>query len=277
MKVLFLGDVVGRSGRDAVCDYLPQLRRELDPDFVVINGENAAGGYGITREICQSFYQQGADAVTLGNHAWDQRETLNFIDGDDRLIRPANYPNGTPGRGARVFELTDGRKILVIQLMCRLFMDPLDDPFVVFDSIIEGYKLGMSNSGGAGLASIILDIHGEASSEKQALARFADGRISMALGTHTHVPTADNIILPNGTAYMTDVGMCGVYDSVIGMDPKIAIQRFVRKIPTERLKPVIGDGTLCGAIVETDDKTGLARSIFPLRIGGSLMESLPHR
>tara|TARA_Y100001934_G_C12374207_1_gene788195 strand:- start:2069 stop:2905 length:837 start_codon:yes stop_codon:yes gene_type:complete len=275
MKILFLGDVVGRSGRDGISEHLPFLRRELSPDFVVINGENAAGGYGITEQICKSFYQQGADVITLGNHAWDQRETFRYIESDNRLIRPANYPKGTPGRGYKIYQLVDGRKILVIQLMCRLFMESLDDPFATLEKIIDGHQLGSNSSSPTSLAAILLDIHGEASSEKQALARMSDGRISMALGTHTHVPTADQVILPKGTAYMTDVGMCGPYNSVIGMDPKFAIKRFVSKVPTGRLKPVSEEATVCGAFVETDDLTGLAISIFPVRIGGTLQQSLP--
>lgn len=271
MRILFLGDVVGRAGRDAVAEHLPALRERLAPDFVVVNGENAAGGYGITGEICRNLYQQGADVVTLGNHAWDQRETLGYIDGDDKLIRPANYPAGTPGRGANVYQLADGRRVLVLQLMCRLFMDPLDDPFAAFETIMASYRLGA----GTGLAAAVLDIHGEATSEKQALARLADGRVSMALGTHTHVPTADHVVLPGGTAYMTDVGMCGAYNSVIGMDPAVAIERFVRKVPTARLQPVMDVGTVCGAFVETDDATGLATRIEPVRVGGDLEPALP--
>jgi len=275
MKVLFLGDVVGRSGRDAIAEHLPNLRELLSPDFVIVNGENAAGGYGITGDICQSFYQQGADVITLGNHAWDQRETFRYIESDDRLIRPANYPKGTPGRGSKVYQLVDGRKILIIQLMCRLFMDALDDPFATLESMIYGHQLGLKKSSSTALSAIVLDIHGEATSEKQALARVADGRVSMVLGTHTHVPTADHLILPEGTAYMTDVGMCGPYNSVIGMDPGLAIKRFVSKVPTGRLKPVSEEATVCGAFVETDDLTGLATGIWPIRIGGDLTQALP--
>jgi hypothetical protein len=269
MKIILLGDVVGRSGRDAVAAHLPDLRERLRADFVVVNGENAAGGYGITGEVCRSLYQQGADVVTLGNHSWDQREAISYIGGDDRLIRPANYPAGTPGRGVHVYQLTDGRKVLVMQLMCRLFMDPLDDPFAVFRETMTAYRLG------AGITAAVLDIHGEATSEKQALARYADGQVSMAVGTHTHVPTADHMILPEGTAFMSDVGMCGAYNSVIGMDPKVAIERFVRKMPTGRLQPVMDEGTVSGVFVETDDATGLATRIAPIRIGGELESTIP--
>ena len=275
MKILFLGDIVGRSGRESVVSRLPELRQKLRPDFIIVNGENAAGGYGITREICESLYDEGVDVITLGNHAWDQRDSWGYIDEEKRILRPANYPSNVPGQGAGVYELSDGRKILVIQLMCRLFMDPLDDPFSKLEEILSGRNLGGKDYGGFGLAAIVLDLHGEASSEKQALARFADSRVSAVLGTHTHVPTADNIVLPGGTAYMTDVGMCGPYDSVIGMDPVIAMNRFVRKLPTERLKPVTGDSSICGALIETNDLTGLANSISPVRLGGILDQSIP--
>ncbi|MFP6731740.1 MAG: TIGR00282 family metallophosphoesterase [Alphaproteobacteria bacterium] len=269
MNLLFMGDIVGRAGRDAVIGRLPGLRESLALDFVVANGENAAAGFGITAKICKSFFDAGVDVVTTGNHVWDQREIIKFIDSEPRLLRPGNYPPGTPGRGAGVFEATRGRKVLVLHVMCRLFMNPLDDPFVSVEAELAKHQLG------ATVDAALLDIHGEASSEKQALGLIADGRVSLAVGSHTHVPTADARIMPKGTAYQTDAGMCGDYDSVIGNDKAIATRRFTSKLPGERLKPATGEGTLCGVFVETDDKTGLARRIEPIRLGGGLAEAMP--
>jgi len=269
MNLLFMGDIVGRAGRDAVIGRLPGLRESLALDFVVANGENAAAGFGITAKICKSFFDAGVDVVTTGNHVWDQREIIKFIDSEPRLLRPGNYPPGTPGRGAGVFEATRGRKVLVLHVMCRLFMNPLDDPFVSVEAELAKHQLG------ATVDAALLDIHGEASSEKQALGLIADGRVSLAVGSHTHVPTADARIMPKGTAYQTDAGMCGDYDSVIGNDKAIATRRFTSKLPGERLKPATGEGTLCGVFVETDDKTGLARRIKPIRLGGGLAEAMP--
>ncbi len=267
MKLLFLGDVVGRAGRDAVIDRLPGLRSSLELDFVVVNGENAAAGFGITAKICNSFFGAGVDVITTGNHVWDQREIINYISGEPRLLRPANYPPGTPGRGAGVYEASRGRKVLVLHVMCRLFMNPLDDPFVCAEAELAKHRLG------AGIDAAIFDIHGEATSEKQALGLIADGRVSLAVGSHTHVPTADGRILPKGTAYQTDAGMCGDYDSVIGNDKTIATKRFTSKLPGDRLTPALGEATLCGVVVETDDATGLAVRIEPIRLGGKLSET----
>jgi 2',3'-cyclic-nucleotide 2'-phosphodiesterase len=270
MRFLFLGDVVGRTGRDALIAELPRLKQALGIDFCVVNGENAAAGFGITDKICRSFYEVGVDAVTTGNHVWDQREVIATIDHDSRLLRPANFPPGTPGKGARLFQLADGRRVLVINVMTRVFMDPLDDPFQVLERELAGRILGSS------LAAILVDIHGEATSEKMALGHFLDGRVSLAIGTHCHVPTADAQILPKGTAYQTDAGMCGDYDSVIGMNKEAAIHRFTRKLPGERLTPADGPATLCGVFVETDDQTGLARRIEPVRVGGRLKPAWPN-
>ncbi|MFQ5959413.1 MAG: YmdB family metallophosphoesterase, partial [Alphaproteobacteria bacterium] len=258
MKLLFIGDVVGRSGREVVGARLPGLRDELDLDFVVLNGENAAGGYGITGEICKGFYDAGVDVITTGNHVWDQREIISYIDGDKRLLRPHNYPPGTPGTGLGVFEAGRGRKVLVMHVMCRLFMDPLDDPFACVDAALAGHRLGGS------VAAMVLDIHGEATSEKMAMGHYVDGRVSLAVGSHTHVPTADAQVLPGGTAYQTDAGMCGDYDSVIGVDKATSIKRFTRKMPTGRLNPALGEATLCAVYAETDDATGLATRVAPL-------------
>ena len=268
MRLLFLGDVYGRPGREAVIARVPELRRELDLDFVVANGENAAGGFGITAEICREFYAAGVDAITTGNHAWDQREIIGYIDSDPRLLRPQNYPPGTPGRGLAVFDLPAGRRVVVIQVMLQLFMPTLDDPFAAIEQALAPYPLGRSAH------AIVLDLHGEATSEKMALAHFVDGRVSMAVGSHTHIPTADWQILPKGTAYQTDAGMCGNYDSVIGLAKAQAIEKFVRKLPVGRIEPEPGEATLCGLFVETEDASGLALRAEPLRLGGALV---PHR
>lgn len=272
MRLLYLGDVVGRAGRDAVVDRLAEIRRRLEVDFVVVNGENAAHGFGITPKICEEFYAAGADVVTLGNHSWDQREIMPHIDGDSRLLRPLNYPSGTPGKGVGVYSLPRGRKVMVMQVMGRLFMDPLDDPFAAVERELSRVRLGGA-MGGAD--AIIVDIHAEASSEKMALGHVVDGRASLVVGSHSHIPTADVQILPGGTAYQTDAGMCGDYDSVIGMKKDAAIHKFVRKIPGERLSPAEGPGTVCGVLVETDDRTGLAVKVGALRVGPRLAEAWP--
>ncbi|MGE5517083.1 MAG: YmdB family metallophosphoesterase [Bacteroidota bacterium] len=272
MRLLYLGDVVGRSGRDAVVEKLPEIRRRLELDFVVVNGENSAHGFGITPKICEEFYAAGVDVLTLGNHSWDQREIMPYIDSDPRLLRPANYPAGTPGKGVGIYALPRGRKVMVIQVMGRLFMDPLDDPFMAVERELARVRLGAL---GGGADAIIVDIHAEATSEKMGLGHYVDGRASLVVGSHSHIPTADTQILPHGTAYQTDAGMCGDYDSVIGMKKDAAIHKFVRKIPGERLSPADGPGTICGVMVETDDRSGLAVKVGALRIGPRLAEVWP--
>lgn len=269
MRVLYCGDVVGRSGRQAVCGRMRQLRRHLELDFVIVNGENAAHGFGISPEICREFYDVGVDVVTTGNHAWDRREILDYIGRDDRLLRPLNYPEGAPGQGAGIYQANGGQRVMVMQVMGRLFMDPLDDPFAAAEKALRNHRLGNS------VDCIVADIHAEATSEKMAMGHTLDGRVSLVVGTHSHIPTADAHILRGGTGYMTDVGMCGDYDSVIGMEKKTATARFVSKLPTGRLEPADGDATLCAVFVETDDATGLARHVAPLRIGGRLSPQWP--
>jgi metallophosphoesterase (TIGR00282 family) len=268
VKILFCGDVMGRAGRDAVKKHVPDLRRALDIDLVVVNAENAAGGFGLTERLCGELYDCGVDVLTTGNHVWDQREIIPYIDRDPRVLRPANFPKGTPGAGWRVHPVADHR-VLVVNLMGRLFMDALDDPFARLDDILAEYRLGQQ------VSAILVDFHAEASSEKMALAHFADGRVSAVLGTHSHIPTADAQILPAGTAYQTDAGMCGDYDSVIGLQKDPAVRRFVRKMPGERPQVAEGEATLCGIFLETDDRSGLARAIEPVRIGGRLVPHLP--
>jgi metallophosphoesterase (TIGR00282 family) len=269
MRLLFIGDVVGRSGRAVVAERLPGLVAAWKLDLVVINGENAAGGFGITETIYHELVDAGADAITLGNHSWDQREALVFIGRAPKLIRPINYPAGTPGRGAGVFEARSGARVLVVNALGRIFMDPLDDPFTAVDRELVACPLGH------GADAIIIDIHAEATSEKQAMGHFADGRASLVVGTHTHAPTADHQILPGGTAFMSDVGMTGDYDSVIGMVKEEPISRFLRKIPSAKFEPAPGPATLCGIAVETDDQSGLAGAIMPVRLGGRLDQARP--
>src|SRR5215470_11874162 len=251
MRILFIGDVVGRSGRAAVAEHLPGLVRDWKLDFVALNGENAAGGFGITEAIYQEFLDAGADVVTGGNHSWDQKEALVFIERAPKLLRPINFPPGTPGRGAALLGARNGANVLVVNLMGRIFMDPLDDPFAAIERELAQCILGRDAD------AIIIDIHGEATSEKQAMGYFCDGRASLVAGTHTHTPTADHRILPAGTAFMSDVGMTGDYDSIIGMDKNEPLTRFVRKIPGARFEPAMGAATLCGLAVETDDASGL--------------------
>ncbi|HEV7266826.1 MAG TPA: TIGR00282 family metallophosphoesterase [Falsiroseomonas sp.] len=275
MRILFLGDLVGRTGRDAVTAALPNLRRSLNLDLVVVNAENASHGFGLAPEMARALFAAGADAITLGNHAWDRREIIPYIEQESRLLRPLNYPPGTPGRGAAVVELAGGRRALVMNAIGRLFMDALDDPFRGVQQAIAAHRMGPGAGQGGTVAAMVLDFHAEASSEKLAMGHSFDGRLSLVVGTHTHVPSADHQILPGGTAYMTDAGMCGDYDSVIGMEKGGASLRFWKKVPGERLAPAEGEATICGVFVETDDATGLARHIAPLRMGGRLSQALP--
>ncbi|WP_420559487.1 TIGR00282 family metallophosphoesterase [Tepidicaulis sp.] len=268
MRLLFLGDIVGRSGREAVVSVLPRLRQEMALDFVVINGENAAGGFGITAAICDELYDAGADAITLGNHAWDQREALAHVEREDRLIRPRNFPPGTPGRGNGLYEAKNGARVLVINAMGRVFMDAMDDPFASVDEALNECPLGDVAD------AALVDFHGEATSEKMAMGHFCDGRASLVVGTHSHIPTADAQILPGGTAYQTDAGMCGDYDSVIGMEKDEPVNRFVTKMPRGRFTPALGPATVCGVFVETG-ADGLAERVEPLRLGGRLKPARP--
>jgi metallophosphoesterase (TIGR00282 family) len=268
MRILFCGDVVGRAGRRLLIEKLPRLRAELRLDIVIVNGENAAGGFGITPEICRDFYAAGADLITTGNHVFDQRELIGHIEQDPRLIRPLNMLPGTPGRGSALLHLADGRKVLVVQVMGRLFMGSYEDPFGALESELARHPLG------AAVAAIVVDVHAEATSEKMALGHFADGRASLVVGSHTHVPTADHQILLGGTAYITDVGMTGDYDSVIGMAKEVAVSRFRSHVPGPRLTPALGEPTLCAVYVETR-ANGLAQRIEPLRLGARIAQAMP--
>jgi 2',3'-cyclic-nucleotide 2'-phosphodiesterase len=268
IRLLFIGDVVGRSGRAALLEQVPILRDRWRLDFVVVNGENAAGGFGLTETIFEEFLAAGVDAVTLGNHAFDQREALVFIERHARLIRPANFPPGTPGRGATVVQSAAGARLLVVNVMGRIFMDALDDPFAAIKR-----ELGACPLGEACDASVI-DFHAEASSEKWAFAHFADGKASVIVGTHTHVPSADHRILAGGTGFITDVGMTGDYDSVIGMEKDEPLRRFTLRIPSGRFEPALGPATLCAIAVEIGPD-GLTKAIAPVRIGGLLEPAEP--
>lgn len=261
---------MGRPGRDAVKKHVPSLRRQFALDLVVVNAENAAAGRGITERLCGEFYDCGVDVLTTGNHVWDQREIIPYINRDPRMLRPANFPKGTPGGGWRLHPVGE-RNVLVVNLMGRLFMDALDDPFARLDELLGEHRLGVDAT------AIIVDFHAEASSEKMALGHFADGRVSAVFGSHSHIPTADCQILPGGTAYQTDAGMCGDYDSVIGLQKAPATLRFVTKMPGERPQVAEGEATLCGILLETDDASGLARVVEPVRIGGRLAPHLPTR
>jgi 2',3'-cyclic-nucleotide 2'-phosphodiesterase len=269
MRMLFVGDVVGRSGRMIVTERLPGLIRDWKLDCVIINGENAAGGFGITETIYNEFVEAGANAVTLGNHAWDQKEALVFIERAPRLVRPINYPAGTPGRGAALIETETGGRVLVVNAMGRIFMDPLDDPFGAIDRELSACALH------SGADAIVVDMHAETTSEKQAMGYFCDGRASVVVGTHTHAPTADVRIMPGGTAFMSDVGMTGDYDSVIGMAKEEPLQRFLRRVPSSRFEPATGPATLCALAVETDPATGLAQRVSAVRVGGCLQPAVP--
>lgn len=267
MKILFFGDIMGRSGRDGLAKHLPDLKARLQPDVVIANAENAAAGFGVTDKMAKEFFALGIDCLTTGNHIWGQKELVGTIDQEPRLLRPLNYPEGTPGRGSYLHSLKNGKKILIVNVMARLFMEPvLDDPFVTMEKLLAQYRLGQNAH------AIFVDFHGEASSEKMAFGHVVDGRVSAVVGTHTHIPTADDQILPRGTAYQSDAGMCGDYDSVIGMKKELSIWKFTRKVPGERMTPAEGEATVCGVLITTDDVTGLATSIDSIRVGGRLRQ-----
>ena len=270
MRLLFLGDMVGRTGRNAVIQRLPGLVADYRLDFVIVNGENAAGGFGITEDIVRDTLSAGADVVTTGNHVFDQRETLDFIGQADRLLRPANYPAGTPGRGAGLYMAKNGARVLVANVMGRVFMHPdLDDPFAAGERELAACPLGDQAD------AVFVDFHAEATSEKMCFAHFVDGRASAVIGTHTHQPTADHQILNGGTGYMSDAGMCGDYDSSLGMVKDEPLNRFLTRVPRGRFEAAAGPATLCGVGMEISDRTGLCEKIAPLRLGPRLEETVP--
>ncbi|MBV6656901.1 MAG: YmdB family metallophosphoesterase [Devosiaceae bacterium] len=267
--LLFLGDVVGRAGREAVEQHLPTLLEQHPVSFVVCNGENAAHGFGITETICDQLFELGVDVITLGNHSFDQRDMLVGIERVPNLLRPVTYPAGTPGRGWGLYKARSGAQVLVINAMGRIYMDAMEDPFAAVDAVLAQCPMG-------DLADFALvDFHAEATSEKQALGAHLDGRVTVVVGTHTHVPTSDHRVQPSGTAYQSDAGMCGDYESVLGMDKTEPLQRFLTKVPQGRFSPAEGEGTLCGLAVRADPATGLALACEPVRMGGSLSAQIP--
>lgn len=270
MRLLFLGDVMGRAGRAAVAERLPKLRVDWRLDFVVVNGENATGGMGLSAEHAKALLAAGADVVTLGDHAFDQKDMAAFLEQEPRIIRPINYSKLAPGRGARVYDAPGGRRVLVAQVLGRVFMkQPFDDPFSAIEPVLKAHP-----AGGAVQASIV-DMHAEATSEKMGMGHWCDGQASLVVGTHTHVPTADAVILSGGTAYQTDAGMCGDYDSVIGMEKLEPMRRFVTGMSKARFEPAAGEATLSGVYVETDDRTGRALRVEMVRQGGRLAQAGP--
>jgi metallophosphoesterase (TIGR00282 family) len=269
MRILFLGDTVGRSGREGAAAALPILREKLRIDLAIVNAENASHGFGLAPDMANALFAAGADVITLGNHAWDRKEIIPYIAQTPRLVRPLNFPPGTPGAGSVVVEVPGGRRALVMNAMGRLFMDPLDCPFRGTAEILARHRLGGT------VNAILIDFHAEASSEKLGFAHTFDGQVSVVVGTHTHVPTADHQVLARGTAFQSDAGMCGDYDSVIGMAKEGSAARFLRKMPGERLAPAEGPATICGLFVETDDATGLALRAEPVRMGGRLSQAIP--
>lgn len=266
MKILFFGDVVGRSGRDAVIKHLPLLRGEYKPDVVIVNGDNAAGGFGITPSVCADFLRAGADVITGGDHIWDQKDIPGYISKEVRLLRPHNFPASTPGKGWHVIETSEGKKVLVLHLLGQVFhKEHASCPFACVDEVLASYRLGGT------VDAIFVDMHAEATSEKNAMGLHLDGRVSAVVGSHTHVPTADARLLPQGTAYQTDAGMCGDYHgTVIGFHKEAPLQRFLSKMTKIRLQPATEEGSVCGTLIETDDKTGLASAITPVMRGGVL-------
>ncbi len=270
MKILFLGDVMGRAGRAAVTERLPGLRSDWGLDFVVVNGENASQGAGLSPEHARLVLAAGADCITLGDHAFDQKEMLGYIETEPRIIRPLNFSKVAPGKGFKVFEATQGRRVLVTQALGQVFMKrPFDDPFSAVEAVLKTHTLG------AAVQASILDIHAEATSEKMAMGHWCDGQASLVVGTHTHVPTGDAMILPGGTAYLTDAGMCGDYNSVIGMEKLEPLRRFITGMAKGRFEPAEGPATLSGVYVETDDRTGRATKVSMVRNGGRLQEARP--
>lgn len=271
MRILFIGDIVGKPGRDILLGSLPFLIQKLNTDMVIVNGENAAHGFGITPPIADEFLGAGVDVITGGNHSWDKPEILSYIDRKPQLLRPHNLGNNQPGKGHYLHETPKGHRILVINLMARLFMEMSNDPFHSAQELLP-----VGNPGDNGLDGVVVDFHGEATSEKYCMGHFCDGRASLVVGTHTHVPTADYQILEHGTGYQTDAGMCGDYDSSIGMDKAAALDRMLAKLPKPRLTPAEGKATLCGIIIETHPKSGLCKQISPVRVGGRLNPILPN-
>lgn len=266
MKILFCGDIVGRSGRKAIANYVPKLKSELNLDLVIANVDNASGGFGINKNTCDELSALGVNIMTGGDHVWDKPETVSFIAHQKNLLRPLNFPKNTPGNGAIVFTTPGQKKILVIHLLGQVFIkNNLNCPFETAEELLKNYQLGKN------VDAIIVDIHAEATSEKMALAKFLDGRVSAVIGSHTHIPTNDFHIMHKGTAYQTDAGMCGDYNSVIGMQEIVPIKSFLTKRRVGKMEPATGEATFCAVLIETDSATGLAKKIEAIKLGGVLM------
>jgi len=265
MNILILGDILGPSGREALTKELPNLIKKKKLDFVIVNGENAAdSGVGITKKNTEEFFEAGADVITSGNHIWDEKETMEFITSEKRLLRPENLIKGSPGLGTGIFTSKNNKKVAVINLMGNIFMKKCEDVFQSAKQFIQIVKLKRDAD------FIIVDIHGEITSEKMAMGYFFDGKVTMVVGTHTHVPTSDHRILEKGTAYQTDIGMCGDYNSVIGMNRDNSLKRFFKDSSAKKHYPALGEATISGLMVKADDETGLAKKIEPIIVGGAL-------
>ena len=267
MNILILGDVVGPAGVKAVKEKLPKIIKEKKVDFVILNGENAAdSGRGITKKIFEDFLEAGADVITTGNHVWDHKDAEDIASKNKKFLRPLNLPKDSPGNGEGIF-LKNGKKFIVLNLMGNVFMKKCDDVFVEAKKFIDRFKLGNGKAD-----FIIVDMHGEITSEKMAMGHLFDGKATMVVGTHTHVPTSDHRIMEKGTAYQTDLGMSGDYNSVIGMNKDNSLKKFLKDTSAENHFPALGEATISGLLVTADDKTGLAKKVQPIILGGSLQE-----
>ena len=269
MRILFFGDVVGKSGRKKLLSLVDSLVSKLKIDFTIVNAENSAHGFGINPSVAEKFFMHNIDVLTTGDHIWDQMTIKPYLQEESRIIRPLNYKKFNDGNGYKIYTTKNNKKIMVISLLGTLFMqrEELENPFHAIDNLLKNYKLGDN------VDAIFIDFHAEATSEKMSMAHYLDGKVSAVIGTHTHIPTSDNHILPNGTAFQADAGMCGDFNSSIGMKTDASISRFLGNAEHSRLSPAEGEATICGVIVETDDKTGLAVSIEPVRIGGILSQT----
>jgi metallophosphoesterase (TIGR00282 family) len=262
MNILILGDIMGPSGREAIIKKLPNLIKQKKIDFVIINGENAADpGVGITKKNTEEFFRAGTDVITTGNHIWDQKETMEFITAEKRLLRPQNLFEGSPGKGFGIFNSKNNKKVAVINLMGNIFMKKCDDVFEAAKTFIQKVKLKENAD------FIVVDMHGEITSEKMAMGYLFDGKATMFVGTHTHVPTSDHRIMEKGTAYQTDIGMCGDYNSVIGMNRDNSLKKFFKDPSATKHYPALGEATISGLMVIADNETGLANEVEPIVLG----------
>lgn len=265
MKILFCGDIVGRSGRKAIEKHVLKLKKELAIDLVIANVDNASGGFGINKNTCEDLEGFGVDVMTAGDHVWDQKDTISFIGNKTNLLRPLNFPKHTPGNGAMIFTTKNDKKILIIHLLGQVFIkNNLNCPFEMAEDLVKKYQIGKN------IDAIILDMHAEATSEKMAIAKFLDGKVSAVVGSHTHIPTNDFHIMKQGTAYQTDAGMCGDYDSVIGMQEGVPIKSFLTKRRVGKMEPANGEATFCATLIEINDQNGLATRIEAIKLDGIL-------